>query len=84
MKVPHEHKTKTHELQLVGFLVYLFQMVRPDHLGLLPFILILVVKPFAYVVGDYTCHNGKDERNENIHHEHLLPVASIGAVTNTL
>ena len=28
------------------------------------FVLLLIIKPFAYVVGDHTCHNGKEKRNE--------------------
>ena len=27
------------------------------------FVLLLIVKPFAYVVGDHTCHNGKEKGN---------------------
>ena len=41
--------------------------------------LILAVKPFAYVVGNYTCHNRKGKGKKLFEHlKHLHSVASIG------
>ena len=55
-----KHKSNPHKLQLVGVLVLFFWMAKPNHQAC--YRLILTVKPFAYVVGDYTCHNRKNKR----------------------
>jgi len=58
-----ETQTKTHERQLVGFLVFLFWMARPDHQAC--YRLVLIIKPFAYVGGNYTCCDREDKRENN-------------------
>ena len=56
-----KHKSNPHKLPLVGVLVLFFWMAKPNHQAC--YRLILTVKPFAYVVGNYTCHNRKDKRS---------------------
>lgn len=45
---------------------FLFRFGRVAYaLGWLP-LLVISIQPFAYVVGDYTCHNGENERSEYV------------------
>ena len=53
-------KTNPHELQLAGVLVYIVLDGKTKPSGSSP--LFLTIEPFAYVVGNYTCQDGKDKR----------------------
>ena len=57
---PIGHKSKPHELPLVGFLVYIILDGKTRPSGTLP--LFLAIEPFAYVVGNYTSQNREDKR----------------------
>ena len=70
--------SKTPERQLWGFL-FPFLVV-----GLSPqahYWLYITVQPFDDVMANYTTHNSDNKRSEKIHVIHLLPVASMEAVT---
>ena len=69
---PIGHKSKPHELPLVGFLVYIILDGKTRPSGALP--LFTAIEPFAYVVGNYTSQNREDKRNENIQSNPPLPL----------
>jgi len=65
-------KQNTHELPLVG----VFMLFGRGGLCLRLIAAIISIQPFAYVIGDYTCHNGENKRYENFHAQPSLPCLS--------
>ena len=49
---------------------------RPNHQAY--YRLTFSIKPFANIICNYTCRDGKKKGNHNFQDKHLLPVASIG------
>ena len=65
-----KHKTKPPAgIDCWGFLL-LFQSSQP---GLITELLLLAIQPLAYVVGNYTCHDGQKKREEYLHRKHPFP-----------
>ena len=60
----------------MGFLVLFILDGRPDHQAY--YRLTFSIKPFANVIRNHTCRDGKNKRSYNFQGVHLLPVASIG------